>query len=1026
VTATNRTVKGVEYAVFDAAPGDYVAGYGSDPTPPAISALRATPNADGTATVTWRTDEPSTSRVRFGTSAESLTGDAGASALVRDHSVTLTGLSAATRYSYRVSSADAAGAVASSPAASDAPASFVTAGPTMADTTVADFTAGTTADTAVQRAGDGEVALRPAVGEEFDGDGLPLSFMSVPWGTGGAATVSGGALRVDGARTGPQATFGPGRSLEFSATFRPDVFQFAGFGVELWTTPWAIFSSAGPSGQLYARSNNGTQSEQSTPIPGVHSGVPHRYRIDWTPTGFVYWVDGVQVASHAVATSTAMRPIVSDHYAGGGDISVAWLRMSPHATPGTYTSRVLDAGAAGTRWLELEATATTPAGTQIDLSTRSGGTATPDDGWTSWRPVAASGAIASPAGRYIQYRAELSTSAPSVTPALERVQVHYALDSDPNHPPSAGTVGLAPAAPTTAGTLTATPSGFSDPDGDSLDYRYRWLRNGTAIAGQTGDSLDLSAAGHGDRGDTVTVEVTATDGSALSPSASAAATIANAAPTRGTVALSPSAPRTDSTLTATVSGFGDADGDALTYEYRWLRDDAPIAGATAATLDLSAPGHGDADDEIAVEVTAVDAGGARSAAAGADVTIAPADTTAPVISARTATVEGDNGIAITWRTDEPASSRVQYGTSAGALTGEASAAALVTEHRIVLRGLAPGTLHHFRAVSADESGNGTTSPAAAQAPDTFTTPPARFLDSSMADFAAGTRSATHVGGTSHTADGEVVLRPQIGEEFEGTGLPSGWGFDTWNDGVDPTVGGGVLRTDGARVGTGDFFAPGRSLEFVGTFGGSVFQHVGLGYGLWGAPWAIFSTYDDSDDVYARTNATGTDVVTRIDGVDGSQPHRYRIDWTSTGFEYWIDGTRVATHATPIEAEMRPLVSDYYNGGGRTSVAWLRMTPYAAAGTFTSRVFDAGAAGSTWQTLESDADVPAGTALTLETRSGDAPTPDATWSGWQPLGAGGAIASPAGRHLQYRATLTSSASASSPTLRRAEIAYAPAP
>ena len=41
--------------------------------------------------------------------------------------------------------------------------------------------------------------------------------------------------------------------------------------------------------------------------------------------------------------------------------------------------------------------------------------------------------------------------------------------------------------------------------------------------------------------------------------------------------------------------------------------------------------------------------------------------------------------------------------------------------------------------------------------------------------------------------------------------------------------------------------------------------------------------------------------------------------------------------------MRPLASDRTNGGGNLVLDWMRMTPYAASGTFTSRVLDAGSA-----------------------------------------------------------------------------------
>ena len=55
------------------------------------------------------------------------------------------------------------------------------------------------------------------------------------------------------------------------------------------------------------------------------------------------------------------------------------------------------------------------------------------------------------------------------------------------------------------------------------------------------------------------------------------------------------------------------------------------------------------------------------------------------------------------------------------------------------------------------------------------TPEQSLVDSTVADFAAGDRGAdTYVGATGSGDDGEVVLRPTVGEEFDGSLLPAGW------------------------------------------------------------------------------------------------------------------------------------------------------------------------------------------------------------------------------------------------------------
>ena len=78
---------------------------------------------------------------------------------------------------------------------------------------------------------------------------------------------------------------------------------------------------------------------------------------------------------------------------------------------------------------------------------------------------------------------------------------------------------ITPTDPDTNDTVTADPSGFSDPDGDALTYRYQWKVNGEPIAGANAKSLDLSVAGHGDAGDVVAVDVSARDPKGLATTA---------------------------------------------------------------------------------------------------------------------------------------------------------------------------------------------------------------------------------------------------------------------------------------------------------------------------------------------------------------------------------------------------------------------------------------------------------------------------------------------------------------------------
>src|SRR5206468_1716561 len=85
-----------------------------------------------------------------------------------------------------------------------------------------------------------------------------------------------------------------------------------------------------------------------------------------------------------------------------------------------------------------------------------------------------------------------------------------------NHAPTA-TVSLNNHSPRTNDTLTATAT-KADADGDTVTLTYVWKVNGVTKRTTSGsssltDTFDLSQAGNGSKGDTVTVEVTPNDSS---------------------------------------------------------------------------------------------------------------------------------------------------------------------------------------------------------------------------------------------------------------------------------------------------------------------------------------------------------------------------------------------------------------------------------------------------------------------------------------------------------------------------------
>jgi len=909
-------MRGVEYAVFAAETGSHTATYVADTLPPVIGGVVAEPAVGGTATVRWTTDEPATSRVVYGLDPENLSLEANASDLTLEHALVLSGLPPGAVVHFRVESADAFANAASEPPGASPPASFTTAAAVCAaDDLVAEFAAGAPgASTVVLGDQDGEVALRGTVSEGFDGTALPAGWSQLPWQAGGGAQVSGGSLVVDGTLAATTASFAPGHTLELVATFGAGAFQHVGFGTDLNGSPFALFSTGGTTTTLFARTWDA--SNVDTPLPGVALGVPHRFRIEWTASSVIYYVDDVLVATHAGIPGN-MRPVVSDYNVGDASLSVASLRSSPYPTSASFESRVFDA-LQGASFGAAYWSATTPAGTAAALSVRAGNTPVPNASWSAFVPIATSGASAGVTGRYVQYRADLSTADGARTPLLEDV-----------------TLTCSPLPQSCGNGVVEAPEACDD--GGTLD----------------GDGCSASCAFE-------------------SP---------------------------------------DADGDGIPNEFE------TNTGVYVSPTDTgSDPLDADSDDDGFGDGAELGAGSNPNDAGSVP------DAVPPAISGVAGVAQpGGTSAGIAWTTDEPASSRVRYGTDPLDLALEATNGARVTSHVLLLTDLLPRTRYHFRVESADAAGNASISPTEPAPPASFETGPLVCgVDDLAADFAAGLPSAT--ARVRDRDDGELALAATRAEDFEAPGLPSGWSSAPWDAGGAASVVGGSLVVDGTLFATDAYYEPGRALEFVATFGAGLYQHVGFGTDLNGAPFVLISTGNTNTTLFARTVDAAT-TETPLAGVALGVPHRFRIEWSAASTLFFVDGALVASHPG-VAGAMRPVVSDFAAGGSSLAVDWLSLSPYADDGSFLSRVFDAGVE-SSWDDHSWSAETPPGTQLQVFVRAGNTPAPGSEWTPFRPaIGAPPHHVPVSGRYAQYRVALSSGDPGRAPLLEDLTLLCAP--
>ena len=589
VTTETRTVKGVSYKVFTAAAGSYTATYGADNFGPVITALNAVAHANATATISWTTDEPSTSTVEFGTAANQLTSSQSDPALTTSHSVTIP--AAAQTVYYRVTSADILSNSTTAPAAANAPASFTLPPPTATDDTVADFTAGTPGTgTYVANTGGGEVILAPTVGAEFEGTSLPTGWTSTKWDPAGAGSVvAGGQVKVDGSLLRTDATYTAGHSLEFVATFTGTPNEHIGYAADFVAPRWAIFST-GSGGTLVARVNNdGVPLE--VPVGTSYLGAPHRYKIDWLANSVVFSVDGTVVATTTATITGAMEPAISDLNAGGTSLTVDWLRMSPYASSGSFLSRIHDAGARAD-WGTLTWTGSTPAGSGMALSVRTGDSAVPDGTWTAFAPIT-SGSDITTRGRYLQYRMDATTSDSATTPVLTSVTFDYSILADQTAPtitsraPAPGATEVA-----LGGSVTVGFSESVDPASVTATS-VRLYVNGaptdvTATRTVNGSTVTLTPSAPLVGSTVYTVGITGVTDLVGNPLA--AADTWTFTTTSGTFTSTPvptiaGTAVVGTTLTATLPAWTPAT-DSVSWQ--WYAGASAIGGATSATFTLTA------------------------------------------------------------------------------------------------------------------------------------------------------------------------------------------------------------------------------------------------------------------------------------------------------------------------------------------------------------------------------------------------------------------------------------------------------
>ena len=186
-----------------------------------------------------------------------------------------------------------------------------------------------------------------------------------------------------------------------------------------------------------------------------------------------------------------------------------------------------------------------------------------------------------------------------------------------NQAPSQPSVSITPNPAYSSNTLTCTPSGSVDPDGQTISYSYLWSLNGVPTS-YTGSSLSSVATS---KNQDWTCTVTPSDGIADGTPGSASITIANSPPVLSSVTILPGSNVSTTAQLTCVAAVSDADNEPLAIAYSWTLNGAPVGNGNS--LDLSSLGA-QLNDTVTCSANAVDSDGASvSGSASATVSNGP-------------------------------------------------------------------------------------------------------------------------------------------------------------------------------------------------------------------------------------------------------------------------------------------------------------------------------------------------------------------------------------------------------------------
>ena len=295
----------------------------------------------------------------------------------------------------------------------------------------------------------------------------------------------------------------------------------------------------------------------------------------------------------------------------------------------------------------------------------------------------------------------------------------FTTNSNPNRPPTINSFGnnAVDRDPAVSGiqvyegdtvTYSAT---ASDPDGDPLIWNwYYQINNGSAVSFKNGSGQVQSATYTypvGSAGSSYLWKLEVSDGQLSAQQTVTVSVISQPLPPPGSCGEADAILKLGQVQYFQALATNEPTGEKIRYEFDWGDGRTTVTEMVNSNTPKVVSQSWLTEKIYDVKVKAVDAAGGISV--WSDSLSICVDSTPPLITDVSATAITTTSSTITWKTNEPADSQVEFGETMAYGTLTPIISALITNHSLAIQGLSPNTTYHFRVKSRDAATNLATS-----------------------------------------------------------------------------------------------------------------------------------------------------------------------------------------------------------------------------------------------------------------------------------------------------------------------------